>query len=296
MIDNLYLLYCTWKERKDMEWTHTLNQAIEYIEENLGEDINCEEVAAQVYLSSFHFQRAFYMLTGMTVGEYIRNRRLSIAGQELLIGNEKVIDVALRLGYETPESFSKAFSRFHGVSPSQVRKEGTILKSFNRLTIKISLEGGNSMEYKIVNKEAFEVVALVKLVDGDSSKGEIPKFWDEYYAKGYADKVCGAMGICFQEMNSEKKWRYGIGCEKECAKEIPDGFEVFTIPAYTWAIFTCTGAMPEAIQKMWGRIYSEWLPSAKYELIPDFDIEYYYEGDTSSANYKSEIWIPVKEK
>lgn len=279
-----------------MEWTRMLNEAIDYIEKNITEEITCEDVAEQIYLSGFHFHRTFTILTGMSLGDYIRNRRLSLAAQELLTGKNKVIDVALKYGYQTPESFSKAFSRFHGVMPSQVKKEGTILKSFNRLNLIIKLEGGNSMEYKIVNKDAFEVVALTKMFEDETSKSEIPSFWGDYFKAGYDEKVCGSMGICYEEMNNSKRWRYGIGCEKQYVKEIPEGFEILNIPAHTWAVFTCIGAMPDAIQNMWKRIYSEWLPASNYSLLSDFDIEFYYEGDPSSDDYKSEVWIPVKEK
>lgn len=279
-----------------MEWTKLLNDAIDYIENNITEELTCEEVAEQLHISGFHFHRTFTILTGMTLGDYIRNRRLSLAAQELLVGKSKVIDVALKYGYQTPESFSKAFSRFHGVMPSLVKKEGTILKSFNRLNLIIKLEGGNSMEYKIVNKDAFEVVALTRFFEDETSKSEIPAFWNEYFKAGYDKKVCGCMGICYEDMNNSKHWRYGIGCEKHYIKEIPEGFEILNIPAHTWAVFTCIGAMPDAIQAMWKRIYSEWLPASNYSLLSDFDIEFYYDGDTRSSDYQSEIWIPVKDK
>lgn len=279
-----------------MEWTRMLNAAIDYIENNITEELTCEDVAEHIYLSGFHFHRTFTILTGMTLGDYIRNRRLSLAAQELLTGKSKVIDVALKYGYQTPESFSKAFSRFHGVMPSQVKKDGAILKSFNRLNLIIKLEGGNSMEYKIVNKDAFEVVALTRMFEDETSQYEIPAFWGEYFKAGYGEKVCACMGICYEEMNTSKHWRYAIGCEKQYVKKIPEGFEILNIPAHTWAVFACIGAMPDAIWKLWKRIYSEWLPASNYSLLPDFDIELYYEGDTSSNDYRSEIWIPVKEK
>jgi AraC family transcriptional regulator len=279
-----------------MEWVKTLNQAIDYMEENIMEDITCEDVAGHVYLSSFHFQRTFSLLTGLSVGEYIRNRRLSLAGQELLRGAEKVIDVALKYGYETPESFSKAFARFHGVTPNEAKKQGTILKSFNRLILKISLEGGNSMDYRIEKKDAFQVVAKTKLFNEENSKVEIPEFWTEYNKAGLQEKVCGMLGICAQAEENAKEWKYGIGCERKYVKEVPEGFEIIEIPANTWAIFTCIGSMPDAIQNMWKRVYGEWLPASNYELIPDYDFELYTEGDTSKEDYVSEIWIPVKEK
>lgn len=279
-----------------MEWLKSLNHAIDYMEEHLTDNITCEDVAEHIYISSFHFQRTFNLLTGITVGEYLRNRRLSLAGQELLKGEEKVIDIALKYGYETPESFSKAFSRFHGITPNQAKKEGSVLKSFNRLVIKIKLEGGNTMDYRIVKKDAFKVVAKTRLFSCETSQQDIPKFWNEYYNTGLAGKVCGMMGICAQPKNDTRIWKYGIGCEEKFANEIPKNFEVLEIPSYTWAIFTCVGPMPNAIQDMWERVYSEWLPQADYELISDYDIEYYTEGDNTKKDYVSEIWIPVKHK
>jgi len=279
-----------------MEWVQSLNHAIDFMEVHLEENITCEDVAGHIYISSFHFQRIFNLLTGLTVGEYIRNRRLSLAGQYLLKGNEKVIDIALRYCYETPESFSKAFRRFHGISPNQAKKEGTSLKSFNRLVIKIILEGGSIMDYKIVKKEAFKVVVKTRLFSDETSQIEIPKFWSEYYNTGMSKKVCGTMGICAQAKKDARTWNYSIGCESQYVKEIPEKFEVLEIPSHTWAVFTCVGAMPKSIQDMWERVYSEWLPQSDYELISDYDIEYYTEGDNRKADYVSEIWIPVKRR
>lgn len=170
------------------------------------------------------------------------------------------------------------------------------LKSFNRLIIKIKLEGGSIMDYKIDKKDAFRVIAKTKMFTNENSGTEIPEFWAEYFSKGLHGKVCGMLGICAQVNDDNKDWQYGIGCEEKYVKDIPEGFEVLEIPAYTWAIFKCVGPMPNAIQDMWKKVYSEWLPQADYELIQDYDIEFYYEGNTQSKEYISEIWIPVKEK
>lgn len=279
-----------------MEWIQRLDKAIDYIEDNLLTELTCEEIAAQVYISSYHFQRIFSLLTGMTIGEYIRNRRLSLVGQELTLSNIRVIDVALKYGYETPESFTKAFSRFHGVTPNQAKMEGSDLKSFNRLIIKIRLEGGNIMDYRIIRKDAFKVLVKTKVFTAENCEKEIPKFWTKYFSDGSQKQVCGMLGICEQEKTGSGEFRYGIGCECESTSIIPDGFEMWTIPAYTWAIFKCVGPMPDTIQNMWKRIYSEWLPQAEYELISDYDIELYTDGNNQSEDYVSEIWIPVKKK
>lgn len=278
-----------------MEWIQSINKAIEYMENHLTEDIHCGDVAGYVHISLFHFQRTFNLLTGMTVGEYIRRRRLSLAGEELTRKNTKVIDVAFKYGYDSPESFTKAFTRFHGITPSQA-KCGNELKSFNKLVVKISVEGGTIMDYRIEKKEGFRLLVYAKMFTDESSEKGIPEFWEEYYQKEIYKRAPGYLGVCAQEKDGNKEFMYGIGCDADDVKEIPEGFSIINIPAYTWAIFKCVGLTPESIRKTWGDIYGEWLPGADYELIPDYDIENYLPGDNTSSDYVSEIWIPVKEK
>ena len=278
-----------------MDWVKTLNDALDYIEDNLLEDITSLNIAKHVYVSNAHLQRGFYYMTGLTLGEYIRNRRLTLAGHELSAKGAKVIDAAVKYGFETSESFSKAFSRFHGVTPAQAKRRGVNLKSYNRLTAKIIMEGGSVMDYRIEKKEAFSVIVKAKTF-GENGAAEIPAFWDEYLSSGAGASVAPMMGVCGDVNPDNKEFWYGIGSPAENTAPIPDGFVKWDIPENSWAIFKCVGAMPDAIQTMWKRIYSEWLPQANYELIPSYDIEYYTEGDTSSPDYISEIWAPVKEK
>lgn len=279
-----------------MEWVKSLNEAINYIESHLLDDITCEEIAAHVYISSFHFQRCFSLLTGMTVGEYIRKRRLSLAGLELAASDKKIIDVALKYRYETPESFTKAFLRFHGITPRQAKIEGSGLKSFNRLIIKIVMEGGKTMDYRIINRDSIKVLGMTRSFKSKQSFTDLPKFWDEYYSMGYDKITEGDLGVCRQESTSSENFRYSIGCEYRQGSDIPEGFEVFTLPANTWAVFKCVGPMPGAIQTVWKTIFSEWLPQADYELIEEYDFELYTKGDNKSKDYVSEVWIPVKKK
>jgi AraC family transcriptional regulator len=285
-----------------MDWVEALNKALDYIEDNILENITCSKIANHVYISNAHLQRGFYSLTGLTVGEYVRNRRLTLAGHELSVDNTKVIDAALKYGYETPESFSKAFSRFHDVSPSKAKRNSVSLKSYNRLTVKIIMEGGSVMDYRIEKKEAFDVVVKAKQFNNEKSVlvdngiNEIPAFWCEYFSQKLNEKVSPDLGVCGDVMPDTKTFRYGIGSTAEKVKAIPDGFEKWTIPANTWVVFKCVGALPDSIKSMWKRIYSEWLPQAKYELIPSYDLEYYTDGDTNSTDYVSEIWVPVKKK
>lgn len=278
-----------------MEWIEILNNAIKYMENHLLEDIHAEDVAGHVNISSFHFQRAFNILTGMTIGEYIKSRKMSLAGEELTKEGIRVIDVAFKYGYESPESFSKAFQRFHGITPRQVKK-GNELKLFNRMVIKLVVEGGTAMDYRIEKKEDFNLLVYSRRFTEESSKDGIPAFWEEYYSKELYKKAPGYLGICAQEKTKSRDFLYGIGCDVEDVKGVPEGFEVLNIPSYTWAIFKCVGPMPDAIQTMWDKIYREWLPGVDYELIPDYDIENYLPGDNTSEDYVSEIWIPVREK
>ena len=278
-----------------MDWIRTTNNAIEYMEGHMTDEITLADIAKHVNLSAFHFQRAFSLLAEMSPAEYLRKRRLSQAGAELTGGDVKVIDVALKYRYDSPESFTKAFTRFHGVSPMQVKKGGSI-QFMNRFAVRMTIEGGCMMEYKIEKWEAMDLLMHAKNFHAETSEAEIPKFWDEYYAHEEYRKIPGYLGLCAQQKTDGDEFRYGIGCKASDVEGIPEGFEIIHIPEYTWAVFTCTGPVPKAIQAMWEKIYREWLPVSDYELIPDYDIENYLPGDPSSRNYVSEICIPVRKK
>ena len=278
-----------------MDWIRTINNAIEYMENHLTEEITLADIARHVHLSAFHFQRAFSLLTEMSPAEYLRKRRLSQAGAELLNGDTKVIDVAMKYCYESPESFTKAFTRFHGVSPMQVKK-GSSIQFMNRFTVRITIEGGCIMEYNIEKWEAMDLLMHTEAFHAETSEAEIPKFWDAYYANAEYRKIPGYLGLCAQQKTDGDEFRYGIGCKASDVEGIPEGFEIIHIPEYTWAVFKCVGPVPKAIQAMWERIYKEWLPVSEYELIPDYDIENYLPGDASSPDYVSEICIPVRKK
>ena len=160
-----------------MDWIAGVQSALRYIEDNITEELDNNEVAKQAYVSTFHFQRMFSILCGLPLGEYIRNRRLSLAGAELSIGNIKVIDAAIKYGYDSPDSFTKAFTRFHGISPNFAKSMGASLKSYAPLQIKFTLKGGSTMEYKIMKKEAFKVTGSVREFDTETSYKKIPEFW-----------------------------------------------------------------------------------------------------------------------
>ena len=283
-----------------MEWTEALKSSISYMEEHLLEDIHAEEVARQVNMSEYYFQKGFSVVTGYTIGDYIRNRRLYLAALELLTGEGKVIDVAYKYGYETPESFSKAFKRFHGISPAQVKNGQSYIQPFQPLIIKLSVEGGRKMDVRFEQMDAFKIVGKCKEFSTDTGYQEIPKFWQEWCKnceqeeKDSGSDTCGKYGVCVQ--TEGKKFDYYIAGDY---KGEPTGgeYKVVEIPSYNWAKFRCVGPTPGAIQTVNTRIFNEWLPgNEKYEIAGSVNIEMYSMGDTSAADYVSEIWIPVKEK
>ena len=259
-----------------MEWMAIIGNSIQYIEDHITEDITVEDVAKCVGVSPFYFQKGFAMLCGFSVSEYIRNRRLALAGNDLLVTQEKIIDIAMKYGYDSPDSFTKAFTRFHGVTPTSVRRGAVLLKSFAPLKIKISLEGGYLMDYKIGRKEEFTVIANAKTFPYEGAKESIPQFWQEHFQSGKGAVVCGWYGINIDLEMGQENFEYLIADPYNPQKEVPEGFEIRTIPAFEWAVFPCRGAMPTALQDVNTKIYTEWLPALKeYEFAAGYCVEYY---------------------
>lgn len=276
-------------------WTENIQNAVKYIEENLTEDIQIADIASAAYVSEFHFRRIFSVLCGFTIGEYIRSRRLTLAAQELSATDIKVIDAAVKYGYDSPDSFAKAFTRFHGISPSAAKEKGANLKSFAPLQIKLTLKGGTIMEYRIVEKAAFTVMGRSRRFSADTSYDEIPKFWDEHMQSGENKKVCGMYGICLD--GDGKNFDYLIADNYLPCNDIPEGYVTRVIPAGTWAVFPCRGALPKALQDVNTKIWSEWLPNCKdYKLAGNYNIEMYTPLCDDPDDYYSEIWIPVEKK
>lgn len=274
-------------------WNDGIKNAIAYIEENLDKNLEVLEIAKQANVSSFYFQKIFHILSGFTVGEYIRNRRLTLAAQELSVSEAKVIDVALKYGYDSPDSFTRAFTKFHGISPSLAKENGSKLNSFAPLKIKLLLEGGTMLEYKIVEKEQFTVMGKSRKFNMENSYGEIPKFWQEHMQSEDAKIVCGMYGICFD--SDGKDFDYYIADNYIPWNDIPKGYETKVIPATTWAVFPCRGALPESLQSVNTKIWSEWLPSCKaYELAGNYNIEMYTPLHEDPKDDYCEIWVPVK--
>ncbi len=291
-----------------MDWIQGIQRAIDYVEANITEKIDFDDVAKQAYSSSFHFQRVFGILCGFSLGDYIRMRRLSLAGEELSRRNAKIIDVALKYGYDSPESFSRAFTRFHGIAPSEARHGGKV-RVFTPLYVKLSLTGGSKMDYRIEKRDAFQVVCKRKTVNKPQAANathDITSMWQEFGSDGTLGRLIacipeepvmkGLLGICFSAEFDAKQFPYGIGVEYD-GRKIDSDLEVVTIPANTYAVFTSKGKMPDAFIETYHRVVTEFFPqSAQYEYAENVEFEVYSSADVSDPNYQCEIWIAVKEK
>ncbi len=284
-----------------MNWSETISRAIDYIENNLTSDISIDDIAKQLYISSFYFQKGFSIVCGYSVGEYIRNRKLSLAAYELLHTDSKIIDIALKYGYDSPDSFTKAFTRFHGSTPTSVRRGGKI-KEFAPLRINITLKGGYTMEYKIEEKESFKVVGLKDSFKYENANQEIPKMWKKIFIKSVFSKIKPKYAVNIDNNMGSSKFDYIIGDDYNEALKIPKNFEIVEIPKFTWAIFSCIGPANTKMQEVNELIFKEWLPSSnEYEIAAGYNIEMYsnpddYKKGTDDEKYYCEIWIPIKKK
>ncbi|WP_026571531.1 MULTISPECIES: AraC family transcriptional regulator [Sediminibacillus] len=285
-----------------MAWVESIQRAIDYMEDHLLEPINLEDVAKQAHVSAFHFQRTFAILTDISVGEYIRRRRLTLAAQELIQTSSKVIDLAYKYGYDTPEAFSKAFRRQHGISPSESRRLSEMLTIYNRLTIQVQLKGADPMKWRIVEMEGFSVAGMKRsfsLTDDENLK-EIPKLWNQVNNDGTDERlfrlnngpIKGVLGVCVDNKNEKRTIDYWVATAFD--GDPPQAFEQMNIPASKWAVFEVRGPMPGAMQKVWKRIFTEWFPTSGYKHAGTPELEVYSSDDPARLDLYSEIWIPVK--
>lgn len=283
-----------------MEWLERLNESLKYIEENLDGEIEYEKAAKIACCTVYHFQRMFSYIAGIPLSEYIRNRRLTRAALDLQNG-DKVINVALRYGYESPTAFNRAFQKIHYVSPSVAQKEGTFLKAYPPISFKITIKGVGEMKYSIVKKEEIRIVGVKALLEKNIEENfkTVPKLWQEAAQSGVINQILSLMNadskgilgvsVCVDSLD---KWEYYIATETD--KKVPKGMDEYIIPAGTWAVFPGEGAMPKAIQEIEKRIITEWLPTSGYEYADAPDIELYLNEDPTNAKF--EVWIPIRKK
>lgn len=286
-----------------MDWIEKMNDAIKYIEENLDGEIDYIDIARIAGCSSYHFQRVFSYMAGVSLTEYIRRRRLTMAAFDLQNGNEKVIDVGLKYGYSSPTSFTRAFQSLHGIAPSKAKDNNSTFTSYSPISFQITIKGVSEMNYRIEKKGEIRVVGakLKTTMDMDKAQVEIPKFWGEMKANGMVEKMIGLMnqepfGLLGMSVTTQDKQEFDYYMGVSTDRDILEGMEEYIIPSAQWAIFECVGPVPEAIQQLQKRIFTEWLPSSGYEYANLPDLEVYGDGDISSKDYKCQVWLPIVKK
>lgn len=299
-----------------MEWLERMNRALDYMEANLTGEIQLSEVAGMACCSTYQFQRLFSFIADVPLAEYIRRRRLTLAALELQDGDGvKVIDVALKYGYESPVSFARAFHALHGVTPAMARRPGTALKAYPRLSFLITIKGAEAMNYRIESKESFEVFGIEEIfrTGGGGEGGEaIPtpaKLWERSHANGDVKRLEARAGyvppfvgrelnavhaVCSYRKTGADTFPYML-CAFKGEDSDTDGYTTVTIPALTWAIFPSEPhpweRFDETIETLYRRFYTEWLPTAGYEQMDGIEFEMY--GTKDNLNY-IELWFAVR--
>ncbi|MBX9955746.1 AraC family transcriptional regulator [Peribacillus simplex] len=290
-----------------MDSLKNMNGAIKFIEENLTNEIDFKEVARLAYCSEYHFKRMFSFLAGISLSEYIRRRRLTLAAFELKNNNIKVIDIAIKYGYSSPDSFARAFQHLHGITPSEARSNGHSLKAFPLMSFQLSIKGGNEMNYRIEEKEAFHIIGIKKRVPiiFNGVNPEIASMWKSLDEKTINElknlsnvEPLGLLSASanFSEGRLEEKGELDHYIGAATTRECPDNLTQLKVDASTWAVFEAVGPFPETLQNVWGRIYSEWFPSSNYEQREGPEILWNENKDITSPTFRSEIWIPVMKK
>jgi len=282
-----------------MDWLDRMNSAMDYIETNLADNISYDQLAHIACCSTYHFQRMFPFITGVSLSEYIRRRRLTLAAFELQTTDVKVIDVALKYGYESPEAFARAFKNLHGIIPISARDKGVSLKAYPRISFHISIKGDVEMNYRIEQRGSFEMFGVYGLINRDTKTAfsEVPQFRKQCDNDGSVERMNELLGRFGDTLlhaalydHSEESFKYLICYNLPKGLEIPERFTKLSVPALTWAIF------PEPqceLQKLWERIYAEWFPTSEYEQVAAPSFEMYY---GMAGRETGEIWIPVKKK
>ncbi|WP_342476665.1 AraC family transcriptional regulator [Paenibacillus sp. FSL H7-0350] len=292
-----------------METIRLLQQAIDYVEQNLQNTIGVEDIAGAAMTSKYHFQRMFHALTGFTVTEYVRNRRLTLAAEELAGTDGKVIDIALKYGYETPEAFTRAFQRVHGVTPNMAKKKNVKLKSFSRISFQIQIKGESEMNYRLVEEKGYRVMGKEVIIHQDAYS-EIPAFVEKIWNDGTHDRINECAGRpagsllfgYYYDFSEDGTKRYLMGTELPEGQDVPEELDQLTVPDQTYAVFESRDSfsgdteLDLAILNVWRRIYSEWFPSSGFEQVEGPCLEKYYWTDDTHEESICEVWIPVVKK
>ncbi|GEN86290.1 AraC family transcriptional regulator [Oceanobacillus sojae] len=283
-----------------MDTLDSMNAAIDYIEEHLDKELDYQQAARIACFSEHHFKRMFSFLSGVPLSEYVRRRRLTLAALELRDHNKKVIDVALKYGYQSPDSFSRAFQELHHTLPSTVKHARVTLKAYPRITFQLSIKGDVEMKYRFVEKNAFKTVGYKEIMHPENGDFN-PTLWNTLTDADYRKlqtleredtDLSGVLNItvntCHGPEKSEEALEYYIAVVTN--QPAPNDLAALEISKHLWAVFDAEGKMPDALTNTWSRIYTDWFPTSGYELTEAPEIV------KSIDDTKTEIWIPVRKR
>lgn len=282
-----------------MEWITRLNEAMNYIEEHIREEIDYDQAAQIACCSTYHFQRMFAYMAGIPLSEYIRRRRMSLAAVDLQNHDEKIITVAMKYGYSSPTAFNRAFQSVHGIAPSLVKKGNASIKSFPPISFKITVKGVEELNYRVEEKEAFRIIGISRPLHKDLEENFkiVPAMWQQLAMEGVLERLgsmmdsqpMGLLGVSCCQNNDDWKYYVAVSSTQSTGEDL----EEYIVPASAWAIFPGSGTN-QSIQELEQRIITEWLPTSGYEYGNAPDIEVYLNADPQNAKY--EVWIPVIRK
>ena len=299
-----------------MDILRRMSQVLDYIEENLTDEIDLETVAKKACCSNHNFQRMFSFITDVTLSEYIRRRRLTQAALELQNSDISIVDLATKYGYESYASFSRAFNQLHGINPSLARNEGVQLKAYPKISLQISIKGETAVEYRIESKPAFEIYGIETVCSaiGDDNYPSTARHWQGCVKNGEHDKLaasaeafpdfmnadakpykyCTVNGASYPHSTRSTEYQYMLFCFKGESKPSPD-YATANIPAATYAVFPMKPCKWEDIydnlSKLKKRIFTEWLPTSEYELAETTDFEFFASSGELAC---LELWYPIK--
>ncbi len=291
-----------------MNYPELMQKSIDFIEQNLTSDICVEDAAREAACSLYHYHRVFTALVGITPGEYIRKRRFSCAVHDILFTGDRVLDIAAKYGYESPESFTRAFRKAYGQPPSIARRIHSELECFGAVDLNesriLKIIGGINVNYSIIEKQSFLVAGkgLVLGNDIESNQKRIPAFWDKVCSERCIESILNerlvnpgiTLGICL-DFTEIGEFTYFIGVEVDKKEDIPDGLEIKEIPSAKYAVFTAKGPLPGSVQQALGEIYGNWFPSSDYERAEKPDFEWYdISRMKTPETTEVDLYIPVK--
>lgn len=281
-----------------MEWLHQLSKAIDYMEDNLDDDISFEEVAKIACCSTFYFQRMFSYIAGISLSEYIRRRRMTLAAFDLQTSDMKIMDIAIKYGYKSPTAFNRAFQNIHGVAPTAARTQSTMLNAYPRISFSIHVIGDTNLRYRMEQKESFRVVGVRTMLKEDFEYNfqVIPQFWSKMFESSIYHEI---FNLASQDANNilgvssyidPQNIFYYIAVSTD--KAVPKGMLELEIPAATWVVFECDNNFKESVQSTFKAFVTQWLPFSGYEYAHLPDIEVYPAASDSTSH--TEVWIAVK--